>query len=114
MTLREQMNRPVIKWGAISAVCACVMTLIGSGGVYVGWRIRIHDEAVREERIDRHLNEAEPLIDDYRTVRQQVALHDVKIVGLEAAVNRLINLQDQTNEALRDLTRELVKRNGAR
>lgn len=97
------------KAAAVTACCALISAGIGAAGYYKGVKASVAREAIREERIDRHLEESAPLVPRFLAVEGLAKDNRDGILSLRADVGRLVEAQTETNKKLDNLSDTLMK-----
>jgi hypothetical protein len=99
-------------WQSVAAVAATVGVMFTAAGYVVGRQVKIADAVVQAERFKKHVDEAGPLVQEFREVQVQAAVNGQRLNSLENAVGSLIAAQRDTNMKIDRLIDVMMSRSG--
>lgn len=68
----------------------------------------VKEKAVLEHRVETHLNQSEPLIEEFQTYKTRIAILDEKHTALVHNLNRFIEVQDDANRSFREAIDQMM------
>lgn len=101
-------------WGMVSAIAVAIGVVMGSSGLYAGWKLKVSDEAIMREQWRKHLADSEPRLRELEDNLILDAKQEARLLANEQRVAELTGAMARTNDKLDRLIEELMRQNNER